>query len=172
MLTSPPHCFLAPYFRTTLSRTFANSNIGDSGTLVCKVDVVGYFEDVSIFLITLRPLDHSWDPTGPETEVYHIYGRDVVTNTASVHHENRAEAVLVEEIFINTDITEYKITLKPTGDDIHAKVFDYQCPGGCNDGWVDNQAAMHDMVTETIRTVSAHAPVCPICIGKDLTQEY
>ena len=129
-------------------------------------------DDGSITDITLCALTYCAKPGEAASPVYHLYGGDVVDNTISGQQSNEGYMFKVTNVVNDSKTTGYSITLKPTGHDMFATVFNNRCPARCSNGWVATQEEMHAMVADHITTVSPHTPVCPVCIGKGLMQEY
>ena len=99
---------------------------------------------------------------------FQIYGDSVLHSTkATSDDENQLIADILREVNMDFDIQ-----LNPTARDFITTMFDRHCPASCNRGWLATQEEMHSLVTDTIRAVHQHEPVCPVCIGKPLMFEY
>ena len=151
--------------------------VGDNGdsdaispTVLCVVQHITVGEDNTVTDIVVCVLPYHSAPAQVDGTGYHVYGRDVQINTkyvAAMDETSRPITGLVSD-----EDFEYELILKPSGDDVRDIVFQGVCPAGCRRGWVRSQEEMHGMVTETITTLAAHSPVCPVCMGKALMQEY
>ena len=125
--------------------------------------------------LTLRALSHCLKPAEATTASFHVYGTDVVTSAISPSSSMSSEdqkTVNFKDVVATVGSTEHSIQLNPTTNDIGAIMFNGRCPAQCQDGWISTQENMHALAAETIRTVSHHTPVCPVCIGMPLMQEY
>ena len=141
-----------------------------TSTTLYKVHGVTKNDVGSVTDITVGTLDYCSKPAEATSSVYHIYGQDIILSTTPV--DGSAETVTVKEVVVDTIDREYSITLKPNGDTTRSIIFNGRCPVQCNHGWVATQEDMHSMVTENITTLSPHSPVCPVCMGKALMQEF
>jgi hypothetical protein len=139
------------------------------------VDSLSTNQTGNVMDLALRPLSHCLKIAEATAVSFHIYGTEIVHSAMSPGSSTSCEdqkMINIKDI-VNTDgSTEHSIQLNPTGNDIGAIIFNGHCPTQCQDGWIATQENMHPLVSETIRTVSHHAPVCPVCIGKPLMQEH
>ena len=122
--------------------------------------------------LTLRMLSHCLKPAEATAASFHIYGTDIVTSATSSTSAEDQKTVNFKDVVATVGSTEHSIQLNPAGNDIGAIIFNGRCPAQCQDGWISTQENMHALVAESIRTVSDHTPICPVCIGKPLMQEY
>lgn len=105
---------------------------------------------------------------------YQIYGKQInVSGTKLVIPQpfNDTKKVSIKHLIDNDNREDY-LYVKCTGDDVKNVIFRGRCPARCREGWVRTQQEMHEMVRDSIAVVTEHQPVCPVCMGKDLMQEY
>lgn len=105
---------------------------------------------------------------------YQIYGTQVEVNGATSnlpYDENDTEKFSIKHL-INNDYRDDYLYVNPTGDDVRHILHRGRCPARCRRGWIRTQAKMHELVTDNLTTVTEHQPVCPVCMGKGLMQEY
>lgn len=125
--------------------------------------------------ILLEELRYCSNPSNKDTSYrsYHMYGTEIKASSPSKllpRESNDVTKVSIKNLDNgNRDNTIY---ICYDADDVCSVMFQGQCPVHCNEGWLPNQATMHALVTEPITTVTEHMPVCPVCIGKPLMQEY
>ena len=124
--------------------------------------------------LKLRPLSYCLKPAEAATASFHTYGADLVLGAISSNASKNTEdqdSTNFEDIVYTDGSAEHSVQLNPTGNHVNAIIHNTRCPARCQDGWISTQENMHALVAETIRTVSHHTPVCPVCIGKPLMQE-
>lgn len=127
--------------------------------------------------IVLEQLEYNSKPgqlAGPHRP-YQIYGTqvEVSTTTSPISHEqNDTKKMSIKYLIDNANRTD-SFYINPTGDDVRRVLHPrHRCPARCHRGWISTQQEMHELVEEDITIVTEHQPVCPVCMGKALMQEY
>lgn len=134
-----------------------------------KVQNVTKDDSGTVTDVSLCSLSYCSKPAEANSLTYQIYATEIVHgDLTSITPE---QVMSIKDVLDNDTRNNY-LYINCTGDDIRYAVFNSRCPAHCNDGWVSTQQEMHDMVEENITMVTEHMPVCPVCLGKDLMQEY
>ena len=151
-----------------------NENSKTSATLFYVHNIVkddtGAITDISLCL-----LEYSSQPSEVNSPSYHVYGANIVRNVSDQNKSDGIDGSWIKSIkvVVSDESFSYDMSLNPTGDHIRDIVFYGQCPAECNNGWLDLQEDLQATVTDTIQPVAAsYSPVCPVCMGKDVMQEY
>lgn len=130
--------------------------------------------DDTICELRLYNLQYKVKPGNRDINGYSIYGRDVRLEGI---FSGASHLIPLDETTNISTITEnethhYDFTLNPSGEILRRCLHNNRCPAQCNEGRVPTQADMHAMVTNPPIMVAEHSPVCLVCIGTPLMQEY
>lgn len=106
-------------------------------------------------------------PAGPNG--FHLYG-DVIECTTGT--PDVTSVVRMTDIINGRDECVLEVVLHCTGNDVREKTFGGLCPAHCDDGWLYNPGDLENVVEETVPEVDYYRPVCPVCVGKDLSDEH
>ena len=120
----------------------------------------------------LCQLDYTRAAPIPDEHSFILYGDAIYTKTRT-GPPNDAFISRLSQIASNTDSRDnLGVKLNPSGAEIRSVLFDNACPGDCDDGWLDDNAALQTIIgADQMRALPAFVPVCPVCCGKDLTDE-
>lgn len=158
------HSEAAEYGQELEREVYVVSDITTQTSKLGNTEVV----DIKLLHLTYQALGESRDPG-----TYRIYAKaiDVCSPAATVAaSETPTAAESLADIVFNTE-NLYMLKLKPNGDDLRSSVFNGVCPGGCHDGWLDDQHALCAVLNTTPQTLQHFRPLCPVCIGLPLLRE-
>lgn len=131
-------------------------------------------DDGKIFEVKVCPLKFCLKPCEVEVPSYHIHGLTITQTTPATEFTDGSVVEHVQDLadLLDDEDIDYGVQTNPSGDSLRHVMFRGQCPARCNGGWIATQEEMHALLSEDIVPVAPYQPVCPVCVGKDLTLEH
>lgn len=137
------------------------------------IQAVSEDEAKNITDITLCEMTYCYCPANAQETSYSIFGdrlllgHDLVISPAL---RTPSEPFSIKELI---EDEEYHCVLTPkcSARDIITTLHDGRCPAGCGRGWLPSQLELRNVLGEWKRALPDYAPVCPVCMGRDLAME-
>ena len=131
-------------------------------------------DEERIIDINLCLLTYQSKPRDAIQPCFQVYGTDIAhtTNVAIGAEESVGKSITTITAVVANDRMGHSIYVDLTGDAVRHILFFGRCPAQCTDGYISTQRDMHELVEEDILTVAEHSPICPVCMGKALMQEF
>ena len=127
----------------------------------------------TILDFVLEPMTYCAKPQEAGTHSYHIYGKQVIHTPPPPGSKPSSDITTTKLTeLVKDDTMQYSVLNSVDGDQVRRSIFFGRCPADCEDGRVASQKDVHELVTESLTTVTEHFPICPVCIGKDFMEEY